>query len=316
MFMLTSLLALLMAGVAVDTVSGIEPDDAADDTLDDTEPAPVDPADPLPIDPPAPDGRLQEGTAGDDMMHGGPGGDTLRGHDGRDDIFGAEGDDLIEGGADGDWLDGLAGADTILGGDGSDSLAGHFGDDHLDGGDGHDAIYGGEGDDTLLGGAGLDSLLGNVGHDMLQGGLGRDEVLGGEGRDTLSGSDAPAGRAPTDDGRDFLNGGQDDDLLLVGAGDWVEGNEGADQFLLHPGLTEISRVDGEVTRLADYDPAQDQIIVGYDPQAGALPPTVTVEPSEDGRMLHIVVDGQAVAQVDAATGLRAEGVRVQPLTSA
>ena len=258
-------------------------------------------------------GELLEGTPHDDMLNGGAGDDTILGHEGRDDIFGGEGDDLIDGGADSDWLDGIDGHDTIIGGEGHDYLAGHFGDDLLDGGEGHDALYGGAGNDTLLGGAGLDSLLGNEGDDVLLGGAGQDELLGGAGNDLLSGSDTAPAASPLDDGRDFVNGGLGDDTLVVGAGDWAEGNEGADTFLLNPGLHGTSAVDGAATVLADYNGAEDRIEVGYIPHEDGSLPEIAVTATEDGAHLQILVDGHHIAMVAAETGLTAADVQLTAL---
>ena len=101
-------------------------------------------------------GELIVGTAGNDVIHGGPGDDTLIGGDGDD---------------------------VILGGDGNDSVRGGDGDDELVGGNGDDVIEGGAGSDTLIGGNGADSMDGGAGSDLLVSNGGRDSLTGGAGED-------------------------------------------------------------------------------------------------------------------------------------
>ncbi len=99
------------------------------------------------------------GGAGNDMLHGGRGNDTLDGGDGVDFLYGFLGNDTLSGGAGNDWLFGGAGNDTLNGGDGNDWLYGEAGNDTLNGGDGDDWLFGGLGDDTLLGGTGKNRLF-------------------------------------------------------------------------------------------------------------------------------------------------------------
>ena len=88
------------------------------------------------------------GTAGNDVLVGTPGADTICGFGGNDRI------------------DGRGGADVLLGGDGNDTLTG---------GPGSDLVFGGRGNDVLRGRDGL--------RDVLDGGPGRD-LITGDGRDT------------------------------------------------------------------------------------------------------------------------------------
>ena len=74
-------------------------------------------------------------------------------------------------------IDGSAGPDEIVGGDGDDKLYGHGGDDTLWGGAGNDTLHGGEGDDLLFGGPGDDTLDGGPGNDTLFGGPGSDTFV-------------------------------------------------------------------------------------------------------------------------------------------
>jgi Ca2+-binding RTX toxin-like protein len=80
------------------------------------------------------------GTATNDLLHGGTGNDTLNGNAGIDLLYGA------------------AGNDTINGGDGDDYLFGGAGTDLLNGGNGNDFLRGDGGNDTMTGGAGADTF--------------------------------------------------------------------------------------------------------------------------------------------------------------
>ncbi|WP_301335870.1 calcium-binding protein, partial [Variovorax paradoxus] len=109
---------------------------------------------------------VQQGTSGNDTIHGYATADTLLGGDGNDTLYGNAGNDTLDGGAGNDNLNGGDGADTLIGGDGNDYL------------------YGNAGNDTLLGGAGADYLHGEAGNDILEGGAGSDSLSGGDGSDT------------------------------------------------------------------------------------------------------------------------------------
>ena len=90
-----------------------------------------------------------------------------------------------------DLLDGGPGDDTLEGGFGNDTLVGGTGDDFLEGGPGNDGLDAGSGDDYLRGGAGDDTLEGGSGHDWLEGSAGDDALEGGAGDDILTGDDFP-----------------------------------------------------------------------------------------------------------------------------
>lgn len=110
-------------------------------------------------------GSIISGTAADDEINGGAGGNT---------IFGLDGNDLIIGGR-----DSLASRDinnTIEVADLEDQTESDDGNDSLFGGRGHDTILGGAGDDTLDGGDGDDVLSGQDGVDVFRGGAGSDTV--------------------------------------------------------------------------------------------------------------------------------------------
>lgn len=127
-------------------------------------------------------------------LHGGPGNDTLVGHDGDDYLEGDAGNDLMLGGQGNDGLFGGTGADTMRGYFGDDTLFGYFGpdvvqgqsgDDYIDGGRGADSLNGGGGNDVVVGDVGADTILGREGHDLLVGSEGADELFGGSGQDLI-----------------------------------------------------------------------------------------------------------------------------------
>ena len=182
------------------------------------------------------------GGDGDDVLSGGPNGNSMRGDAGDDRLMGADGED---------WLDGGGGSDVLLGGPGDDLL---FltepvpALDRVDGGDGLDTVYymeatrgitaalrasagsEREGDtfasvENLVGGAADDVLSGNDGPNVLSGDAGRDRLDGEAGADTLS-------------------GGSGIDRIIAGAGDdSVTGSlddRGADRISCGPGSDEVS----------------------------------------------------------------------------
>ncbi|MBC7179199.1 MAG: Hint domain-containing protein, partial [Roseovarius sp.] len=174
-------------------------------------------------------------------------------------ISGGAGADLIDGGIDADVIDGDDGNDTLIGGEGSDTINGGAGDDSIfggleagfpdsinipdatdpepdngrdfiDGGDGNDTIFGQDDNDTILGGAGDDVIDGGIDDDLIDGGAGSDSVIGAQGNDTVlggTGNDTLSGGL----GDDSLVGGDDRDVFVdVGAGDFIDGGTGGDDF--------------------------------------------------------------------------------------
>ena len=249
------------------------------------------------------------GSTLDDILSGNSGDDSIWGGDGNDMLTGRDGDDLLDGGDGNDALNGGAGADQLFGGAGVDLLHGDAGDDLLTGGAGNDRIEACEGNDTLLGGEGDDVLIGGGGNDLLQGGAGQDALIGGDdddqliggiGSDTLdglNGNDEIWGQdASGDDGTlDFLNGGGGDDILHLGAGDYGNGGEGADQFELH----DIGPND-PTPQIVDYNPAEDQLILLYDASLHTEP-QLSTQITDAGTTL--LLNGVAVANLQGATGL-------------
>ncbi|MGZ5511943.1 MAG: hypothetical protein ACXWG7_00995, partial [Chthoniobacterales bacterium] len=160
------------------------------------------------------------GGAGNDLVIGGGGADTLTGDVGLDALIGGGGNDSLSGGVDQDYLDGQEGDDTLSGGSEADVLIGGPGADVLDGGAGFDtasyitatvgvvvnrALNTGSNDaqddtyisieriigspfaDILLGGAGSDNFAGGAGDDVIDGGGGDDLLTGDAGADQLTG---------------------------------------------------------------------------------------------------------------------------------
>jgi Ca2+-binding RTX toxin-like protein len=165
-------------------------------------------------------------------------------------------------------------------------LAGHEGDDVLGGGLGDDTLLGGNGQDSLAGGAGQDWLAGGMGNDLLVGGAGQDTLDGDAGNDTLVG----AFFGDPDDWGNFLNGGEGDDVLRIGADDVATGGNGSDRFELSGEIPA-----GSSARITDFDADQDELVVVYDPSFPV--PVVTLAPGGLADEVAVLVDGQAIAYV-------------------
>lgn len=146
--------------------------------------------------------RYIYGTADDDLLEGGEGGDSL---------YGKGGDDIIRGFAGNDVLQGSDGRDTLDGGEGGDlafytdkSLPVHV---SLAGSEAATVYVGGIAEDTIrniekiISGSGDDTLVGDEQSNGLQGEGGDDVIYGKGGDDALSG----------DAGNDILDGGAGED---------------------------------------------------------------------------------------------------------
>lgn len=308
MFVLASLMALAAAGAALE-LTGSRGDDDGDldslpPTLGDLDPGevgnvgsgdpvvgfpdepdaggatPADPDEPMPDpdEPIMPDGQRIEGSAG------------------ADDLAGSAGDDSIHGGDGADWVqgdggDGDSGSDQIDGGMGDDSLAGQGGDDLIWGQDGDDTILGGDGNDTLFGGEGNDWLSGHDGDDVLVSGGGADDLDGGRGNDLLVGAADPE--------TVWLHGGEGDDTLMPGAGDFAEGQRGADSFVLQ-------QAPGALPVIADFDAHEDQMVLHL-PADLAERARIELADDHDGTVL-ITVNGEAIGRMLQSGGLTAERI--------
>lgn len=227
-----------------------------------------------------------------DAQTGGSNDDLITGTDGTDAIFGNEGDDSLHGGE---------GADEIYGDEGDDSIMGGTGRDFLVGGDGNDTVMGGADGDMIFGSDGDDLLSGDEGDDFLQGGFGADTLLGGQGNDTLDGSFSAGhgGFGPFDQDRgDHLEGGDGDDVILIGAADVATGGEGRDTFITGS-FIEMAELAGHVT---DFDPSQDVIEVMFDPNS-TPDPIITVVDLDDGTGANILFNGEVILTVSGAQGL-------------
>ena len=196
-------------------------------------------------------------TAGDDVLVGAPGGDTVQGLAGNDTVIGGngpnylrgnDGDDSIQGGAGFDDINGNKGNDTIDGGGGGgDWLVGGQGDDLIIAHHGGNILYGNLGNDTLIGGDGVEILRGGQGDDSIQGGGGNDYISGDRGNDTVSGGA----------GADIFHGSQDAGIDKVLDFNLAEG----DRVMLDPGTTYTVSQQGADT-VIDMGGGNQMILVG------------------------------------------------------
>ncbi|BBK35793.1 hypothetical protein STAQ_08710 [Allostella sp. ATCC 35155] len=95
------------------------------------------------------------------------GADTITTGDGNDRVYGNTGADNVSGGAGNDSLYGGQENDTVSGGGGNDNVAGDLGNDMVNGGSGNDILYGGAGNDILDPDTGNDTLFAGNGNDTV-----------------------------------------------------------------------------------------------------------------------------------------------------
>lgn len=112
---------------------------------------------------------------------------------------------------------------------------------------------------SLNGLAGDDLLQGRSSDDMLIGGDGMDTLIGGGGNDNLA--DVERGFFNTDN-TSVMNGGRGDDVLQFEDGSTVTGGDGADRLFMYDNLD-----DTLVSRITDFDPAEDALRLYLDVQA-------------------------------------------------
>ena len=111
-------------------------------------------------------------------------------------LQGGAGNDVLTGGSGDDTLKGNAGADQLRGGSGNDTLYADSSDTVIEGGAGSDTLYVEGSNGVAIGaGAGIETAYGNVGDDVFdgsdltvsanfEGGSGNDALTGGSGDDT------------------------------------------------------------------------------------------------------------------------------------
>lgn len=206
-------------------------------------------------------GTVQIGRAGNDTLNGFTG-DTLRGGNDNDLLYGGAGRDRLDGENGNDQLFGGSDLDVLTGGNGNDRLDGGWANDVLFGGGGHDVLLGGSGHDTLYGGNGNDQLFGGWDADLLSGGGGHDQLDGGAGQDSLFGGN----------NNDTLTGGYDGDWLYGGGGnDTLDGQRGND--ILAGGLGQDTCIfTTGADRILDFNTAEDRVNLESDLWDGNLIP--------------------------------------------
>jgi Ca2+-binding RTX toxin-like protein len=177
---------------------------------------------------------LRQGTAGDDVLTGGPGDDRLYGYAGSDTLSGLEGNDVLDGGAGADSMTGGLGNDTFFVDDAGDIVSEGVSD-------GLDSVQSSInyvlpvnveqlivlGTAANATGNALDNTLtGNGADNVLDGKAGRDSMTGGAGNDTYvvdNASDTVTESA--NEGTDFVQssvaytlGSNLENLTLTGSG--------------------------------------------------------------------------------------------------
>ena len=203
-------------------------------------------------------------TAGDDVILGTGGADTINALAGDDVICGLGGDDVLNGGNGEDTIFGGEGDDRISGQGGVDTIFGEGGNDLINGGVGADVIHGGDGDDDLRGQGGQDTLNGDGGVDQFFGGSGNDVINTGEGGNAGT-SQVVRGQSNNDtitgsSGADVLEGGPGLDIINGGdGGDTLKGGFGSDQ-LFGDGGDDL--LEGGATRDFLYGGDGDDILKG------------------------------------------------------
>jgi len=99
---------------------------------------------------------------------------------------------------------------------------------------------------------------------------------------------------------DFLNGGGGNDVITAGAGDVVTTGEGADTVILGNWLSAAHQAE-----ILDFEPDEDTLMVIYDDLNGEMPDVdLAADPDDDG-IMHVVMNGVAIAAVNNAAGLNA-----------
>ncbi len=192
------------------------------------------------------------GTANDDLIVSGIGGETINGSDGNDTLIGGVGADTLNGGNNTAAGDTVSYQNSALGvqvnlntltaqtstGDASGDIL--SGIENLTGSALGDTLTGDGNANTLIGLAGADTLNGGGGNDILIGGLGVDTLTGGSGADTFRLTDTASADIITD-----FNQAQGDIidlsfLITVAAGHNVS------EYIQHSGTTLQVDLNGNV----------------------------------------------------------------------
>ena len=130
-------------------------------------------------------------------------------------------------------------------------------------------------------------------------------MFGGWDDDVISGL-MLAGEGGDDDDLDYLNGGDGDDRLEIGARDVASGGAGSDQFVLGSWIR-----DDQGATLMDFDPGQDQMLIVYDDSDGADAPEVALRSSaERSGLTEVVLDGDVIAVMPEADAPALEAIVV------
>ncbi len=208
-----------------------------------------------------------DGTAEDDVIDGGEGGQR---------IFGNEGDDVLIAGED---------DDKAFGGDGSDLVFGEEGDDFLRGGDQSDLIFGGDGEDTLFGDLGDDILVGAdvIDEDPFVERIRSDGTVDAALLDNYT-------PALEDNEADELNGGFGNDLLLLGGNDVASGGGNTDAFAVGDWISP----DNPAT-ITDFEPESETILFLYE---GSIPPDAFITETDDGAAVALDDPDQPIVFLD------------------
>ena len=197
------------------------------------------------------------------------------------DIFGTENAERIDAPADGRDVNGEGGDDALFG-------------------NGESFLMGGEGDDLIV----LADESGELGFSEGRGGDGADIILGGAGNDYLIAggpndsetffAGLPEGPldfdTPDTAPGDLLSGGASSDVLAFGAGDYAEGGDDLDVFVLLE--TELVAAADDPAFIIDYVPGERIELM----DAGDA--EVTFDTYEDDAL--ILIDGQLVVVVRGA----------------
>ncbi len=168
----------------------------------------------------------------------------------QDILYGSSGNDSLSGLTGIDYLDGRGGNDILDGGLGADALAGGLGDDILKGGDGNDILLG---DHTLPSVNSYDytkasSLIANITHTL----TGNGNVLH---QFTLA---LTSTASPSIGGKDYVEGGAGDDMVMAGGGDdYVDGGADNDALFGEGGNDLILGMGGNDDLVGDHKGAND-----------------------------------------------------------